>query len=228
VYAVAPGVVYLRQSNAVGVRVAQGRAFDYWHIVPVVQEGATVSEHEMLGFVAPGWGHVHFAEIERGYVVNPTRPGALEPLSDHVAPVISDVEASADGVALDLVQLSGRFDLTASISDVADLAPPSPWENSVVTPALVRWRLEAGGLPATAWTVAADFRLFRLRAGEFDDIYAPGTRQNIAGRAGRYVFYLAHGFDGSRFSGTYELEVAASDISGNTSIKKVRLTFVKR
>jgi hypothetical protein len=133
-----------------------------------------------------------------------------------------------DGASLDPLQLSGRFDLTAAISDVADLAPPSPWQDAVVTPALVRWRLEAGGLPATAWTIAADFRLFRLRAGEFDSVYAPGTRQNVPGHPGRYVFYLARGFDSSRFSGTYELEVAASDMSGNTAVKKLHLEFLGR
>ena len=38
-----------------------GRIFGYWHITPAVSFGY-VSQGELLGYIRPGFGHVHFAE----------------------------------------------------------------------------------------------------------------------------------------------------------------------
>src|SRR5262249_40663873 len=161
------GVVYLRHANAVCVRTNAEQAFAYWHILPVVDAGATVAEHQLLGYVARGWGHVHFAEIEDGVVVNPTRPGALSPTSGHVAPTIASVFASLHGADADLLHLSGTFDLVADVNDVADLRPLGEWRDAVVMPALVAWRLERSGRPATPWSIAVDFRTARLSSTQF-------------------------------------------------------------
>ena len=225
VYSVASGVVYLRHANAVCIRTNSTQAFAYWHVAPVVDLGATVAEHQLIGYVGRGWGHVHFAEIEGGVVVNPTRPGALGPTSDHVAPTVASVFASVRGADTDLLHLSGTFDLVADVNDVADLRPRGGWRNAVVTPALVQWRLERGGQPASPWTVAVDFRTVRLADNQFNSIYAPGTRQNVPGLPGRYLIYLAHDFDGSRLHGDYRLRVSASDSAGNTTVRVVPLHF---
>jgi Peptidase family M23 len=225
VYSVAPGVVYLRHANAVCIRTNSTQAFAYWHIVPLVDFGASVAAGQLIGYVAPGWGHVHFAEIENGYVVNPTRPGALGPIADHVPPTIAAIIASVHGADADLSNLRGTFDLIADVNDTGDLHPTGAWHDAVVTPALLKWRLERDGRPATPWTVAADFRTFRLSSGEFDSVYAPGTRQNVPGLAGRYLIYLARAFDSSRLRGDYRLRVSASDAEGNRTVRVVPVRF---
>ena len=62
VYAVAPGYVRRRSNADVTVHRPSGRAFGYWHIRPVVRGGQHVRLHQLLGYVLPGWGHVHLAE----------------------------------------------------------------------------------------------------------------------------------------------------------------------
>jgi hypothetical protein len=225
VYSVASGVVYLRHANAVCIRTNAEQAFAYWHILPVVDAGAAVAAHQLIGYVARGWGHVHFAEIEDGVVVNPTRPGALGPTSDHVAPTIASVFASIKGADTDLLHLGGTFDLVADVNDVADFRPGGAWRDAVIMPALVEWRLERSGQPATPWSIAVDFRTVRLSSDQFSSIYAQGTRQNVRGLPGRYLIYLTHNFDGSRLHGDYRLRVDAVDAAGNTSVKVVPLHF---
>lgn len=224
VYAVQAGKVYFLRPNAVGVRVVRGDAFDYWHIIPVVMKGEAVAKHELLGFIAPGWGHVHFTELSHGYVVNPLRRGALSPTSDHVPPVIDEVGATVGGVPVDSDALAGRVDLVADVTDRADLEPAGAWRRSVTTPALVRWRVLGPAEPVTPWVVAVDFRTFRIPADAFDLIYAPGTRPNAADRPGEYVFYLAHDVDTSLWpDGPLTLEVSASDNAGNTTVTRTRI-----
>jgi hypothetical protein len=56
------------------------------------------------------------------------------------------------------------------------------------------------------------------------DIYAPGTRQNQAGEPGAYRFWLVRHLDTSLLAdGPQAIRVAAADIRGNTTVK--RLTF---
>lgn len=224
VYAVEAGTVYFVRPNAVGVRVSRGDAFDYWHIIPVVAKGQAVAKHELLGFIAPGWEHVHFAELSHGYVVNPLRPGALTPTSDHVAPVVDEVGASVGGIPVDPEALTGRVDLVADATDRADLEPLGAWRRSVTTPALVRWRVLGQAEPVTPWVVAADFRTFRLPADAFDSIYARGTRPNAPDDPGEYVFYLAHDVDTSLWpDGPLTLEVSAFDNTGNTTVSRTKI-----
>jgi hypothetical protein len=225
VYSVAAGVVYLRHANAVCIRTNADQAFAYWHVIPVVGAGAAVAAQQLIGYVARGWGHVHFAEIEDGQVVNPTRPGALEPTADRVPPTIAAVFAVVRGADADLLSLKGTFDLVADVSDTGDLRPAGVWRNAVVSPALLEWRLERNGQAQTGWNVAADFRTFRLPDAEFDAVYAPGTRQNTPGSPGRYLIYLAHRFDGARLHGDYRLRVRASDSAGNTTVRVFPLHF---
>jgi hypothetical protein len=193
VYAVAPGTVY-RYRDAVAVHQRSGREFSYWHITAAVAEHQAVREHDLLGWVKPIWGHVHFAESDRGTYLNPLRPGALEPYLDTTTPTVASISA-APGEGL-----------IADVYDTPPIAPPPPWEDARLTPALIRWRLDNGD-----WQTAADFRLTLLPPQDFGSIYARGTWQNKPDRPGRYLFWLTHDLA----PGTHRVEVAAIDLAGN-------------
>jgi hypothetical protein len=203
VYAVAPGTVY-RYPDAVAVQEPDGREFSYWHIAAVVPEHVTVRVGELLGFVRAGFGHVHFAEGDGEGYLNPLRPGALQPFVDDTTPVVGPI---------DVYQVGAEIDATAEAYDPPPLAPPPPWNGARWAPALVRWRLLRDGTDVIRWRTAADFRTSWLPPGKFRQIYAPGTVQNLPGRPGRYVFWLARGLFLS--AGAYELQVTAADTRGN-------------
>ena len=61
----------------------------------------------------------------------------------------------------------------------------------------------------------------------FAAVYAPGTRQNHAGEAGLYRFYLAHTWStGLLADGPYEIEAEASDLAGNAASLRVPVVLV--
>jgi murein DD-endopeptidase MepM/ murein hydrolase activator NlpD len=192
VYAVAPGTVY-RYPDAVAVREDDGREFSYWHVDAAVAEHERVQEHDVIGWVKASWAHVHFAEMEDGSYVNPLRPGALEPYADTTTPTVAWIGADAGGIVVDCY-------------DTPPIAPPPPWQDARLTPALIRWRIDGG-----EWRTAVDFRRALLPPEEFDSVYARGTRQNKPWRPGRYLFWLAHDVP----PGSYRVDVEAEDLSGN-------------
>jgi hypothetical protein len=211
VYAVAPGTVY-RYPDAVAVRQSDGHEFSYWHIDAVVAEHSDVETGDLLGFVRPGWGHVHFAEYDGHTYVNPLRPGALEPFTDTTVPVVGPISASVrDGLLV----------ATVEAYDPPPLVPPEPWQDARWAPALVRWRLVRAGAEDTPWRVAADFRTTWLPPFDFGEVYAPGTTQNHPDRPGTYVFRLAR--DEPVAPGSYVLEVEAEDTRGNTGTASLPL-----
>src|SRR5581483_3074807 len=130
------GTVF-RYSDAVAVRERSGREFSYWHVAATVPEHAYVEAGAQIGVVRPGWGHVHFAERDRQGYVDPLRPGGLEPFSDGTRPVVGPIDVHDD---------AGLVSITAQAYDPAPLAPPPPWQDAVVTPAILRWRLLRGDL----------------------------------------------------------------------------------
>lgn len=204
VYAVAPGTVF-RYSDAIAIRQPNGHEFSYWHVRGTVKQHSYVKKGEMIGFVRHGFGHVHFAEWNGRTYVNPLRRGALAPFVDRTRPVVGPIDVEQEQ--------NGTFDATVQAYDPPPMRPRGPWHDAVWTPALVRWRLVSNGIPLIPWTVAADFDVYLSRR-RFDKVYGLGTRQNFAGRAGRYVFRLAHGLRLS--DGHYAVEVLASDTRGNT------------
>ena len=170
--------------------------------------------HQLLGHIEPGAGHVHLAESRNHVYVNPLRRGGIAPYFDNTKPTIADVEVSVDNADINPAGVSGVVDLTTDAYDTPPIAPPPPWSASRVTPALIRWRL----IGATHWKTAVDFRRDLLPAWLFSNVYSPETRQNRAGRPGRYVFYLVRGFDTRDLrNGYYRLEVQASDTRDNTA-----------
>ena len=215
VYAVEPGTVF-RYSDAVDVRQPDGHEFAYWHIAAAVAEHSYVEAGDLLGYVRPDWGHVHFAEFDGTNYVNPLRPGGLEPFTDDTVPVVGAIEIHV---------ANGRLDATAEAYDTPPIVPPPPWQDARWTPALVRWRIVHAGEEIVPWQVAVDFSSL-LPPQDFDSVYAPGTRQNGPGAPGRYVFWLAHGFDTHALpDGSYVLEVAAEDTRGNTGTGSAAFTL---
>lgn len=203
VYAVAPGTVF-RYSDAIAVLRANGHEFSYWHVHATVPEHSFVTTGERIGVVRPGFGHVHLAEFDGRTYVNPLRRGALAPFSDHTRPVVGPIVVR---------EAASTITATVEAYDPPPVRPPWPWQKAVWTPALIRWRLLAYGLPLVPWTTAVDSDVYHPER-EFHRVYAPGTRQNRPGRAGRYVFWLTHRL--ALGDGSYDLQVRASDTRGNT------------
>lgn len=226
VYAVAPGFVRRRPAD-VTVRRKSGRAFGYWHIHPVVRGGRHVRLHQLLGYVLPGWGHVHFAETLDGSYRNPLRPRALTPFRDHTRPTVASVWLrSPDGPTLTTTHVAGSVDIEADIYDKPPIPPRRPWQVARLTPALIWWKILRGGERLTDWNLAVDFHFALMPASLYNWVYAPGTYQNKANRPGHYLFWVAHGFDTTGFAdGTYQLEVLAEDTRGNTGSATLDFTI---
>lgn len=230
VYAVEPGLV-VRGPQLVNVRRPNRRAFGYWHILPVVHTGQHVRLHQLLGYVAHGWGHVHFAETVAGRYRNPLRKGALTPYKDPNAPVVASISVEqVEGHTLQTVStgaLSGTVAIVADAYEVPTIEPPAPWNRARLVPSLVRWRLiPSDGDPPTEWLVAADFRRRLLPEWMFSTIYAPGTYQNKPNRPGSYRFWLTQSLDTTSIrDGSYSIEVQATNMSGVTGDAMLPITI---
>jgi murein DD-endopeptidase MepM/ murein hydrolase activator NlpD len=216
VYAVAPGHV-TRHAADVTVTGRGGRGFGYWHIRPVVRNGQHVRLHQVLGYVRPGWGHVHFAEsIGREYR-NPLRKGALTPFHDTSPPTVASIRLqSPDGSALDTSRVTGAMDVVADVYDTPPIVPEPPWQVARLAPAFIWWKLLRGSDAVTGWNLAIDFHFALMPAGLYLDLYAPGTYQNKPNRPGKYLFWITRDFDTSTLpNGAYQLEVLAADTRWN-------------
>jgi murein DD-endopeptidase MepM/ murein hydrolase activator NlpD len=89
VYAVKPGIIDVEGAQNIAVVEGGGTAeHGYWHIVPAVQHRQQVTRHQLIGHIAKGWEHVHFAERRGGQYRNPLRKGALTPFADFGAPSV--------------------------------------------------------------------------------------------------------------------------------------------
>jgi hypothetical protein len=215
VYATITGTVSLLHPQVVVIRGAGDVYFDYWHIIPTVHPGDhAVAYKTVIGHIEAPWAHVHFSETRYGRYLNPLRPGAMGPYSDMTVPSIDafDIERGQRQLALNSV--SGAVDLVVETSDEVPLAVPSPWDGLPAIPALIRWRV----VGVTRWQTAVDFRMTIPSASAFPDVFARGTTQNRTHVPGRYRTYLAHGWNaGNLGSGTYKVEVKATDVRGNTA-----------
>ena len=212
VYAVEGGILYLSHGS-LSVVSGPHHEFGYWHVRAAanLREHQIVHKHQLLGTIAAGWGHVHFAERTRDEYVNPLRPGGLGPYIDPVAPTGAGITVEPHGACLQLV---------ARAYDTTWPPVPGPWAHEPVTPALLRWRVGSSG----PWHVAADFRRHMLNRSRFASVYAAETRQNHRDEPGSYAFFLSH--DWKPADGTYRIEVEASDTRGNRAIGSTRITVV--
>jgi hypothetical protein len=227
VCAVEPGTVHLEGGRAVGVLSPDGsHSHGYWHVVPAVKHLQRVKRGQLLGHVEAPWLHVHFAERRGGVYVNPLRPGALTPFADASSPRIGRLVVERGGKEVPPGRVTGVVDLIAEAEDRPALPVPPPWNGLPVTPALLRFRLAHAARFLIPWRIAVDFRKQMLPAARFDHVYAPGTRQNKAGKPGLYRFYVARGFDSRAFeNGGYRLDVEASDLQGNRALAHLSFTI---
>jgi hypothetical protein len=233
VYAVNPGRVSVDHQNITVVEVEGAREHSYWHVVPAVRTGARVARGELLGRIAKGWGHVHFAERRGNAYWNPLRRGALTPYEDFGAPVLSRIVLSRNYQAL-----YGRVDAIVETFDHPPLSAPQPaWHGMPVAPALVRWRLVRSGRAVVPCRIVLDFRksfVPQVRGKpasdvHFNRIYAKGTRQNHPNAPGLFRIWLARGFDTRPFPDeNYRLDVEAADIRGNASRAHLVVTLVNQ
>ena len=206
VYAVEGGTVSVTSKQAIAVVApGLGRSFGYWHIVPVVKDNQLVGRHQLLGRVAAGWGHVHFAERRDGVYLNPLRPGGLGPYVDRTAP------------AVDEIGFDGRS-LVVRAHDTPDPKVPGAWAGEPVSPALLRWRV--AGRTASAWRTAIDFRSALVDRSRFALVYTPRTRQNHARQPGLLCYYLARTWEPTS---SVTIQVEASDTQGNVAVYSLRV-----
>ena len=240
VYPVIDGTVTVVTNEWVRVSSGKGRAFEYWHIRPLVRIGQNVTARQtLLGHVLKSSNHVHLTEYEGSRVVNPLVRGRLTPYHDSTPPVVRAITLRSPDGGSDLLPtfVRGRVEIVADAEDMPTPAAPGGWHGPV-TPALVTWRIRnIAGRVVVRRRVAADFRTSVPRDSAFWRIYARGTYQNqtVFGRhysyrqQGTYLFRLAGQFDTRTLrDGVYDLIVSASDIRGNSGSQTLRFTVHNR
>lgn len=242
VYPVADGRVTVVDTADEWIRVdSGGRAFEYWHIRPLVRVGQQVAARQtVIGHITRPSGHVHLTEYENGVLVNPLVPGRLTPYHDSTRPSIRSIEfrGSDTGPALLPNFLRGEVEIVVGAEDFPTMPVPGQWHGLPTTPALITWRIQtAGGRSVVPEHTAADFRRGVPRTSAFWNVYARGTYQNMCVfgshysymQRGSYLFKLATQFNTRTLrDGLYELVVKASDIRGNSDSQTLRFTVHNR
>jgi hypothetical protein len=227
VYAVEAGTVHLEGGRSISVvSDGGGRAFGYWHIRPEVAHHQHVRQGQLVGRIEEPWAHVHFAESSGGRYRDPLRPGALTPWTDPTSPRIAGIHFFRGKRELSPLAVQGAVDVIVEAWDRPPIAPLPPWDDVLVTPALLRWRVLRGRTVARPWHAPVDFRRTMLPPSLYNVVYAPGTRQNRPGKPGRYRFFMAHSWTTSLLpNGLYRLEVAATDSQGNRAVSGLPFTI---
>ena len=230
VYAVEAGTVHFEGGRSLSVVGERGaRTFGYWHVVPAVRHHQAVDRHQLLGHVEAPWAHVHFAESTRRRYRNPLRPGGLGPWTDSSSPRIQGIHFFRGAKEISPLEVSGSVDVIVEAWDRPPVPIPPPWDQSIVTPAFLRWRVLRGRKVVRPWHAPVDFRKTLLPPSLFAVVYAPGTRQNKPNKAGRYRFYAAHTWDTRRLpNGLYRLEASVADAQGNRAVSGLPFTVANR
>jgi murein DD-endopeptidase MepM/ murein hydrolase activator NlpD len=194
-----------------------GHLLSYWHVLPAVRSNQRVRQHQLIGHIAVGAGHVHLAEYKDGTYVNPLRLGGLAPYIDDTVPQIPRATFYSSGNPISGENVPGIVDLTTEAYDPSPLPlPPTEWAQAWLSPAFIRWRIVQGQNTVRQWETAVDFRTWLLPFSLFSYVYAPATYQNRPNRPGRYEYYLAHELDTRLFpNGLYVLQVDALDAQEN-------------
>lgn len=229
VYPVRSGVASLRSRETVTVASGDGTRFEYWHIVPTVEDGDRVEAYvTVLGHVRKGYEHVHLSEFVDGRPVNPVAPGHMGPYDDETRPRVHSISFRRAGRTAEVLPefVSGRVDVVAATYDMPALEVPGRWNGLPVAPALVTWKVVdvQRNRIVVAEQVGFDVRKTLPRTA-FWKTYARGTRQNMANFGGhKYwrqpgVYLLRVGaIDTRRLrEGIYAVIVTASDLHGNES-----------
>jgi murein DD-endopeptidase MepM/ murein hydrolase activator NlpD len=244
VYPVADGTVSIVNLTQEWVRVDSGggRAFEYWHIRPLVGVGQQVAGRQtVLGHVMRPAGHVHLTERENGQVVNPLVPGRLTPYHDSTQPSVRLIAFRRNDTGRELLPsfIRGRVEMVVDAEDLPTMPVPGLWRNLPVTPALITWRIQRpNGRIVVPRHIAVDRRTTVPPNTAFWSTYARGTYQNMSVfgphysylQRGSYLFKLTpQPFDThSLRDGVYDLVVTATDIRGNTGSSSLRFSVHNR
>jgi hypothetical protein len=239
VYPVVDGTVTIVSREWIRVTSGGGRAFEYWHIRPLVRNGQHVTARKtLLGHVTRISNHVHLTEYENGHVVNPLVPGRLTPYHDSSKPVVRSIAFRQGGSEVLPNFVRGSVEIVAGAEDMPTAAGAQGWFGPV-TPALVTWKIRRllTGRMIVRQRVALDFRNGVPQNSSFWRVYARGTYQNqtVFGnhysyqQRGEYLFKLAGQFDTHTLpDGVYDLIVKATDVRGNSGSQTMRFTIHNR
>jgi hypothetical protein len=240
VYPVVDGTVTFVSREWIRV-TSGGRAFEYWHIHPLVARGQDVTARQtLLGHVTRISNHVHLTEYEGGRVVNPLVAGRLTPYHDSTRPVVRAITLRQTDAGPDVLPnfVRGRVEIVADAEDTPTAAGFRDWFGPA-TPARISWRIRSlrTGRDVVREHVARDVRNGVPPNSAFWQVYARGTYQNqtVFGNhysymeRGRYLFKLAQQFDTRTLrDGVYDVIVRASDVRGNVGSQTLRLTVHNR
>jgi hypothetical protein len=226
VYAVEKGQVAVESADHIAVTqwgssLKNSHIFGYYHIRVVVKNKQMVSEHQLLGYILAGAGHVHLSEKLGGQYVDPLRRGALIPYTDNTKPTIQSISTYKNGQYQNLanVTVSGKINLTVNAFDTPPMK--TPWPQEILTPSLIQWEIvNSRGKAVVPNRTAIDFsKYYDVNPKQ---VYAPGTLQNGPNRAGLYNFWLIQNLDTTKLAkGAYKLVLSASDNRGNKSTQTV-------
>ena len=241
VYPVVSGTVTLFGGTEIAVKTDDDRTFQYFHLVPVVEDGETViAKKTLLGYVGKTFGHVHLTEIRASRVWNPLAKGGLAPYRDSTKPKVASIfMRGANSLApLDPLGVCGTVSMVAEAYDYPTMRVPGSFFGFPVSPALVTWSMrKVGGVVLQPEIPAFDVRMGLPTKPEFWDIYARGTYQNaprFANRQfnlmpGRYLYNLNSAFDTRTVAnGVFQISVAAEDERGNRTFLNQRFTIVNQ
>jgi hypothetical protein len=240
VYPVVDGTV--TAGTPIWVRVTSGdRAFEYWHIRPLVHIGDHVSaDQTVLGRIMKPAGHVHLTEYENGRVVNPLLPGRLTPYHDSTRPTVRSIYLRRGDRGRDLFPsfVRGRIEILADAYDMPTMPVQGEWHGLPTTPAQLSWRIQkVTGRVVAPERIAVDYRSTVPQNSAFWRVYARGTYQNMCVfgkhynymQRGTYLFKLATQFNTRNLrDGVYDLIVTATDVRGNSDSQTLRFTVHNR
>ena len=162
--------------------------------IPAVRNGQTaIAYGTVLGHIAPGWGHVHLAELVGGRYVNPLRRRTVADTQTRPARRFT-FSFERDGKAIDRTKLSGASTSWRRRGTRRRCAFPASGRTSLSC------RPSSGGAWCSgrapdAWRTAIDFSETIPAPGLFDTVYGRWTRQNHPWRSGRYRVRLALDWD---------------------------------
>lgn len=230
VYPVTSGTVTYANGEWLKVESSGGRAFEYWHIRPMVAVGSHVEAYQtVLGRIHRGSGHVHMTELADSRAVNPLAPGHIGPYADHTTPRVTSIVFRSSETSREQLpsMIRGRVLLVAGAEDDPTMNAPEAWSGLPVAPALLTWEIRSWtGKVVREREAAIDLR-GSLPGRSFWQVYARGSYQNMAvfghhyswGQPGSYLFKLSSkAFDTRTLrDGAYDLVVTATDIRGNSS-----------
>src|SRR5690242_14259190 len=183
VYPVVDGTVSVVSREWVRVSSGDGRAFEYWHIHPLVRNGQQVTARQtVLGHINRPSGHVHLTEYEGGRVVNPLVQGRLTPYHDSTRPTVRSISFRRGNAGGDLFPtfVRGRVEIVADAYDMPTMAVQGEWHGLPTTPALLSWRIQkVTGRVVVPERIALDSRTTVPGNSAFWRVYARGTYQNM-------------------------------------------------